>query len=310
MHIPVLAREVLAYLAVRPGGVYLDCTVGLGGHAALMAEAAQPGGRVIGLDRDPEALSQAARRLAPFGGIVLRHANYGCLRETLAALGVARVDGVLIDAGVSSFQLDSPERGFSFQADGPLDMRMDASGAEAPAAAWIASVSEGELAAILRRYGDIGPAGRIARTVVRRRDAGQLKRTGDLAQAVREALPFVKNLPEETRTVFQAIRIAVNEELRWLEAGLIQGIEVLNPGGRLVAIAFHSGEDRIVKTVLREASRPQRRLTADGRVQAIIPPRLRLLSKGPVLPGPEEQRNNPRSKSAKLRAAERRADEE
>lgn len=309
MHIPVLAHEVMEYLAVQPGGVYVDGTIGMGGHAALIAEAAGPEGRIIGLDRDPEALEYAAKRLASFKGLTLRHANYGCLKETLAVLGVAQVDGVLIDAGVSSFQLDTPARGFSFQAVGPLDMRMDRSGAYESAAGWLATVSVRELAGILRRFGDVGPAGRIADAIVRRRDAGQLKSTGDLARAVQEGLPFVKNLPEETRTVFQAIRIAVNDEFHWLEEGLRQAIDVLKPGGRLVAIAFHSGEDRIVKTVFREEGRPRRLLFPDGRVRETVPPRIRILNKEPIGPGEEEQIGNPRSKSAKLRAAERRKEE-
>jgi len=302
-HIPVLAGPALDWLAVQPAGVYVDCTAGAGGHAAQIAARLETG-RLIALDRDPKAVAMARERLAPFAGATVVHANYGQLREVLDGLRIGSVEGILLDAGVSSMQLDAADRGFSFQQEGPLDMRMDTS-TGLPAAAWLQTVSEPELAQVLRQYGDVKPARRIASAIVRRRAAGQLESTGDLASAVKDALQFVRGMPEEVRTVFQAIRIGVNEELQWLEAGLEQAIDCLAPGGRLVVIAFHSGEDRVSKQVLQRASRPERVLHPDGRVRAVHAPRLRLLTRKPVTPDAEEVRVNPRAASARLRAAER-----
>lgn len=303
-HVPVLADEALHWLKIRPEGCYLDCTAGLGGHSARIA-AALTTGRLVALDRDPAAVAIAAERLVPFPHATVRHANYEDLGRELDAEGLARVDGVLLDAGVSSMQLDESVRGFSFQADGPLDMRMDTS--HGPTAReFLADTPEQEIAALLRRYGDVGPAKRIAASIVRRRNANQMSRTTDLVAAVQEALDFVQGTPDEIRTVFQAVRMAVNDELRALERALESAMDRLNPGGRLVVIAFHSGEDRVVKNVLRDGARKQRLLHPDGRVRETIPPRVRVLTPSPVLPGEEEMCRNPRAKSAKLRAAERR----
>ena len=303
LHVPVMLREALEWLAVRPDGRYVDCTAGAGGHSAAIAERLTTG-RLLALDRDPAAVETARRRLAPHESAEVVRANYGELKEVLSGLGWGPVDGVLIDAGVSSMQIDTPGRGFSFQAPGPLDMRMDTT-APVTAASWLAGTTEAELARVLREYGDIGPAGRIARAVLARARAGRLETTEDLAAAVREALPFVKGEPAETRTVFQAVRIAVNDELLALRAGVGQALEAVAPGGRVVAITFHSGEDRIVKTLFREASRPVVELLRDGRRGASFPARFRLPVARPVVPGPEEARENPRAKSARLRVAER-----
>lgn len=306
-HIPVLAEEVLYWLRIDPAGTYVDGTAGAGGHSEQIARQLTSG-RLIALDRDLEAVARASKRLADFACASVYHANYGAMAAVLAELGIEAVDGILIDAGLSSVQLDDPERGFTFQADGPLDMRMDRTTGPA-ALEWLKSVTEPELAGVLRQYGDVGPARRIARSICRRRAAQQLERTRDVAEAVAEALDFVAGVPEETRTVFQALRMAVNEELHWLEEGLHQGVGLLRPGGRIVAIAFHSGEDRVVKNVFREESRVQRLTYPDGRVRSVTPARLRVLTPKPVLPGDEEIRSNPRAKSAKLRVAERRVDE-
>lgn len=302
-HVPVLAEAVVEWLAVRPEGVYVDATAGAGGHASLIA-AQLRGGRLIAFDRDPFAVALAGRRLADFACAEVHYGNYGRLAEGLSALGITAVDGVLIDAGVSSMQLDTPARGFTFQEDGPLDMRMDTSSGPT-AEEYLAGVREAELAEALRQYGDIGPARRIAKEIVRRRDGGRMHRTRDLVEAVHDALGISREVPEETRPVFQAIRIAVNEELRWLEQGLTQGAAALNPGGRLAVITFHSGEDRVAKNVFRDAARPKREYHPDGRTASVREPYLKILTPKPVLPDARECRHNPRSKSAKLRVAER-----
>ncbi|HNR34534.1 MAG TPA: 16S rRNA (cytosine(1402)-N(4))-methyltransferase RsmH [Candidatus Hydrogenedentes bacterium] len=302
-HVPVLAQAVVDGLCIRKDGIYVDGTVGAGGHAALIAERLR-GGRLIAMDCDPESVACAHARLAPFPWVTLLHRNYGELAQVLAELDIGRVDGILIDAGVSSVQLDDPRRGFTFQQEGPLDMRLDTSKG-VTAAQWLARIREDELAQILRAYGDVGPARRIARAILKRARRDAMKTSGDLAGAVSEALDFVHGMPEETRTVFQAIRIAVNEEYRWLEAGLRQGVEVLAPGGRIVVISFHSGEDRIVKRVFQEFSRKREIRWPDGRVRDCIPPRMRILTPKPIQPDEEEIRRNPRAHSARLRMAEK-----
>jgi len=303
VHIPVLAAEALTWLNVRENGVYVDCTAGAGGHSALIAERLT-GGRLLALDRDALAVEMARAKLAKFANAEVVHTNHGRLREALAEAGIDQVDGVLLDAGLSSMQLDTPSRGFSFQQEGPLDMRMNTTEGMT-AAEYLATVNETELARVLRDYGDVGPARRIASAVIRRRDKGLMNTTPDLAEAVAEALPFVSGVPEETRTVFQSVRIAVNEELRWLEEGVRQALEVLKPGGRFVGISFHSGEDRIMKNVLRTASRPQRELHPDGRVKHTVAPLVRVLTPKPIEPGDTESRRNPRARSARMRVAER-----
>ncbi len=308
-HIPVMADAVLEWLAIRPEGCYIDCTVGAGGHSSQILARLTTRGRLLGLDRDPEALALAGARLEHIRANTeaecrLVHANYGAVDAVVAELGWSGVDGILIDAGVSSMQLDQAQRGFSFQVSGPLDMRMDTTSGET-ARAWLAQQNEATLSAVLRRYGDVGPAKRIAAAILRRRDAMQLERTEDLVAAIRDALSFVKGEPDEIRTVFQAIRMAVNAELEGLERGIEAAISVLNPGGRLVVLTFHSGEDRVVKQALRAASRKERLLRPDGRILKEIPPRVVLLTRKPVLPDEEEMARNSRSKSAKLRAVQR-----
>ena len=316
-HVSVMADEVMEWLRVRPGGVYVDCTVGAGGHSVLIAAALAAGAssdsfsgsrftgsRLIGLDRDASSVRIAQERLASYSFASVLHCNYGELASVLKEIGILQVDGVLIDAGLSSMQIDTPERGFSFQTDAPLDMRMDNSSSET-AITYLSRVTEDELARALRDYADVGPTRRIAKSILDRRAHGALNTTRDLVAAVEESLDFLPGMPEEVRTVFQAIRIAVNDEYHWLEAGLLGAIDVLAPEGRLVAISFHSGEDRIVKNVLRDASRAQRSLFPDGRVQAVRPPVLRVLTSKPVRPGDAEIRRNPRCQSARLRAAER-----
>ena len=308
VHVPVLAAEAIAWLGVRGDGVYVDCTTGAGGHSALIAERIKEfgkgRGRLVALDRDPAAVSLARERLGGFAQATVVHASYAELRSVLQGLGIARVDGVLIDAGVSSMQLDEAARGFSFQQEGPLDMRMDTTRGET-AAEYLAGISEAELARVLREYADVRPAKRIARAICERRSAGAIQTTRDLAEAVSALFPYVQGTPDEVRQVFQAIRIAVNDELGQLRAGLEASLEVLGAEGRLVVISFHSGEDRVVKELFRKHGRAKEVLAPDGRVMEVIPARLRVLTRKPVTAGAEEVKANPRSKSAKLRAGEK-----
>jgi 16S rRNA (cytosine1402-N4)-methyltransferase len=287
-HQPVLLEEVLEMLAVRPGGFYVDGTVGLGGHAAEILRRAAPDGRLLGLDRDGEALAIAAERLAPFGERArLDHADFRSLPQRLTA----PPDGVLLDLGVSSMQLDSPERGFSFQAEGPLDMRLDR---EEPhtAAELVNRLPETALADLIYRFGEEHASRRIARAIVTARRQARLATTSALAEVVRRAAGRSRRpgLDPATLTV-QALRIAVNRELEGLGESLGAVARALAPRGRLVVIAFHSLEDREVKQAFRALGR-------DG---------FRLLTRKPVRPGEDEVRRNPRARSARLRALEREA---
>jgi 16S rRNA (cytosine1402-N4)-methyltransferase len=303
VHVPVLADEAIEWLCVRPDGVYVDCTAGAGGHAERIARCLA-GGRLLALDRDPVAVTLANERLAPLGSATVVHGEFSDLLGILASAGMERVDGVLFDLGVSSMQLDDPGRGFSYQREGPLDMRMNPTRGRT-AREYLSSVTMEELMRVLRDYGDVLPARRIAKSIRDRARRGTMETTADLREAVRNALPFVKGTPEETRTVFQAIRMVVNDELRELVSGLAQAIDALAPEGRLVVISFHSGEDRIVKDFLRREGRQRRQFTPDGRLAGVVPPRLRVLTAKPIVPSEDEIRSNPRSASARLRAAER-----
>ena len=303
-HVPVLAGPALEYLRIQEDGVYVDCTAGAGGHSALIAERLSEKGTLIAIDRDPVAVTLTRERVKSFPQVQVVRGNYQDLAARLAQCGITELDGVLIDAGVSSMQLDDPERGFTFQETGPLDMRMDPE-AGASAAEYLERVEESELARILREYGDLKRAKRIAHAICRRRDAAPLETTKDLADVVAEVFDFVQGTPEETRTVFQAIRIEVNEELQGLESVLHQAIDMLRSGGRLVCITFHSGEDRIAKSVFRAAAQKRRALHPDGRVKEVLPAVVKVLTRKPVRPTREEIRANPRARSAKLRAAEK-----
>jgi 16S rRNA (cytosine1402-N4)-methyltransferase len=295
-HEPVLLDEVLAWLAPRPGGRYCDATLGLGGHARAILERSAPDGRLIGLDRDPQALVEAGAALAEFGDRVsLVHAPFSRALEVLTGLDAIPVDGFLVDLGVSSPQLDRPERGFSFRNSGPLDMRMDPSAGET-AADLLQRVDEPELATIIRDYGEERYAGRIARGIIEARDRGALDSTGALGTIVARAMPRHEWHKNPATRTFQALRIVVNQELQQIERLLDQLADCLRPGGRLCIIAFHSLEDRIVKRRLRALA---------GRGGNGETPRMRLLNKHVVVAGDAERERNPRSRSAKLRAAER-----
>lgn len=291
VHVPVLLRETLEVLDLRPGLVVVDGTVGAGGHARAIAAAIAPGGVLVGLDRDSEILVSARAALSASAGaasaearISLHHLPFRAMREALAAAGLPAADRVLLDLGVSSLQLDRPERGFSFMADGPLDMRMD-SDAPVTAAAWLATIGERELADTLFRLGDERYSRRIARAIVATRRRTPFTRTRQLADAVLAALPAAARhgrIHPATRT-FQAIRMAVNDELGELQAGLDAAAACLSPGGRLAVISFHSHEDRLVKQFLRAHAAP--------------------VTKKPLMAQPAEVEVNPRARSAKLRCA-------
>jgi 16S rRNA (cytosine1402-N4)-methyltransferase len=300
-HIPVLYREVLTWLQPRPGGRYVDATVGLGGHALGILDRVAPLGKLLALDTDPQALQQARTRLARFGDdVVFVQARHSDLALVARQHGFGRVDGILLDLGVSSLQLDDPQRGFSFQADGPLDMRMGPDMA-LTAAEIVNTWPEKELARIIYTYGEERHARRVARAICERRP---WQRTRELAARVAGAVGYSGKIHPATRT-FQALRIAVNDELASLEAVLPQATELLAPGGRLVVISFHSLEDRIVKQfMVREASAcvcpPGMPQCACGHVAS-----LQRLTKKPIQATPEEIEHNPRSRSARLRVAER-----
>ncbi|BCA80534.1 16S rRNA (cytosine(1402)-N(4))-methyltransferase RsmH [Desulfuromonas sp. AOP6] len=306
-HLSVMPKEVLAYLAPKAGEIYLDGTVGGGGHARLILEASAPDGRLIGLDRDPAALKKAGEVLAPFGDrAVLRHGNFSEASQILQSLGVERVDGILLDLGVSSHQLDAVERGFSFRADAPLDMRMDTTSGQT-AADVLASASAEELTRIFREYGEERWAGRIARRIVALRPDKPLLTTEQLADLVRDTVPGghkPARIHPATR-VFQALRIHVNGELDHVAQGISRGLELLKTGGRMVVISFHSLEDRIVKQFFqRQAQRcicpPQLPYCSCGHEA-----RLEILTRKAVRAGEEEVADNPRARSAVLRAARR-----
>jgi 16S rRNA (cytosine1402-N4)-methyltransferase len=300
VHTSVLLEEAVAWLDPKPGGRYCDATVGAGGHARAVLERSAPDGRLVGLDRDPAALAIAGAELQPFGDrVTLVHARFSEARDVLERLEMIPVDGFLIDLGVSSPQLDRAERGFSFRLDGPLDMRMDPTRGET-AAELLHRVDEEELTQIIRDHGEERHAARVARAIVEARRAGPVETTGKLAAVVARAIPRHEPGKNPATRTFQALRITVNDELGELERFLAVAADCLRPGGRLVVIAFHSLEDRIVKWRLRELAG-----RGAGGKRTAAPAQLRLLTKHVVVPANEERVRNPRARSARLRAAER-----
>jgi len=308
-HRPVLLETSLSFLALRPNATIVDGTLGAGGHAAAILERIAPDGVLIGLDRDPAAIAAASRTLAPFADRArLRHASFRDLHQVLAEEDVLPVDGVLFDLGVSSPQLDDPQRGFRFGADTAddtaLDMRMDPESG-VTAAHLLRRAPVDTLAAWFRDYSDLPGAHRLARAIAETRENKPLRTARDLREVIAAAGVGRGRRHDPATLVFQALRIAVNDEIGALTDGLEGAIESLRPGGRLVVIAYHSAEDRVVKNCFRDA---QRGCTCPPRTPVCVcggRKRLQVLTRRPLGPEPEEVRENPRARSARLRAAER-----
>ncbi len=306
-HVPVMLHEVMTHLNLKQGGTYVDCTLGGGGHTLEIIKKIQPGGRVIGIDQDPNALAAARQRLESYGqSIVFVHSNYYRLKEISAELDLDGADGVLFDLGVSSHQLDEGERGFSYMQDASLDMRMNP-GDRVTAEQIVNEKTEDELAAIIRDFGEERWARRIARFIVEYREKSPIHTTGELVEIIKKAVPAGarREGPHPAKRTFQALRIAVNDELNRFRNALHDAVDITRPGGRICVISFHSLEDRIAKEVFRDLAK-----------SCICPPGLpvcmcnkkqqvRVLTGKPVLPTPEELQVNPRARSAKLRAAEK-----
>ena len=300
-HLPVLYQEIILALRPQSSGHYVDCTVGAGGHASGILEVSAPAGKLLGLDVDPQALDLAAARLKPFDGrVILVKASYVHLKEQLQKIGWQSVLGILADLGVSSMQIDTPSRGFSFQKEGPLDMRFDPS-QPLRAESLVNTASEHELADILWHYGEEPQSRRIARAIC---EARPIETTTQLAEVVQRSVGRKGKIHPATRT-FQALRIAVNQELEALETFLPQAVEVLEPGGRLAVISFHSLEDRLIKQFMHRESRdcicPPEQPTCTCGHQAT----LKMITRHPMVGKDDEVRENPRSRSAKLRVAEK-----
>ena len=320
-HVPVMLEEVLKFLQPGPGGVYIDGTVGGGGHTEAILERSAPDGRVLGIDTDAQALARVQARLAEpvkNGRLLLRHGNFAELTHFVNEVGFASIQGILLDLGFSSDQMDNPERGFSFSFDGPLDMRLDQT-QPVSAADLVNSASEQELADIFWRYGEETRSRQIARRIVRARARGAITRTAQLAELAAAGAPYKPGAIHPATKTFQALRIAVNSELEQLETVLPQILDVLSirkrevkaggegsdEGGRMVIISFHSLEDRLVKEFMRREATdclcpPQVPVCVCGHKA-----RLRLLTKKPITATSEEVERNPRARSAKLRAAGR-----
>jgi 16S rRNA (cytosine1402-N4)-methyltransferase len=304
-HLPVMLAEVLATLAPREDAAYLDCTFGGGGYARAILEAA-PRCTLFAMDRDPDAIARGAALASRFAPrLTLIEGRFGDMLDHLAARGVTALDGVVMDLGVSSFQLDQAERGFSFRAEGPLDMRMEKQGPSA--ADLVNTLPEAELADILFHLGEERFARRIAKAIVARRAEQPFETTGDLAALVRSKVPRDPSGIDGATRAFQALRLAVNDELGEVERGLAAAASLLAPGGRLVVVAFHSLEDRIAKRFMADATgRAGGASRHDpGALRAAARPRFRLLTTRALRPSEAETRGNPRARSARLRAMER-----
>jgi len=298
-HTTVLLTEAVEALVTQPGGTYVDGTFGRGGHARALLAMLSPAGRLVVFDKDPEAVAAAGQIADP--RLTVCHCGFARMREELAALGIAHVDGVLFDLGVSSPQIDNPVRGFSFRFDAPLDMRMDTTRGET-AADFLARADERHIAEVIRDYGEERFAVQIAKALVARREGGSpVRTTGELSQVVARAVKTREPGQDPATRTFQALRIHVNAELEELEQGLSAALALLKPGGRLAVISFHSLEDRIVKSFIARESRDE----IDRRAPMAAPRPMRLVSLGRTRPGAAEIAANARARSAILRVAER-----
>lgn len=306
-HISVLAGPCIEALRIRPDGAYIDATAGGGGHSLLIAERLGPGGRLFCFDRDQEALDAARKRLADhLDKTIFIKSNFAQMAQALAELDAPRPDGILFDLGVSSYQLDNGQRGFSYMTDAPLDMRMDRDQA-LTAREVVNGYSQERLRQLLWDYGEERYSGRVAAAIVRRRRQKPIETTLELAEIIRGAMPpqALREKQHPAKRSFQAIRIEVNGELQAVEQALNDAVDLLNPGGRVAVISFHSLEDRIVKQVFAQQTKgcicpPEFPVCVCGKK-----PRLKLLHKGVILPSQEEMEQNPRARSAKLRSAEK-----
>ena len=306
-HKSVLLKETVDSLCIRPDGIYVDGTLGGGGHAFEVCRRLGPGGRLIGIDQDQDAIAAASERLAPFGDrAVIVRSNYRQIQDVLEGLQIGRVDGIYLDLGVSSCQLDTAERGFSYREDAPLDMRMDRRNTQT-AADLVNGCDESELYRIIRDYGEEKFAKNIAKHIVKARQEKPIETTGELTEIIKAAIPAKMRATggHPAKRTFQAIRIALNHELEVLDQSIDTMIQLLNPGGRLSIITFHSLEDRIVKNRFRENENPcicppDFPVCVCGRVS-----RGRVITRKPILPSEEELEENKRAKSAKLRVFER-----
>ncbi|MGI5877190.1 MAG: 16S rRNA (cytosine(1402)-N(4))-methyltransferase RsmH [Christensenellales bacterium] len=306
-HIPVLLSESLSFLSPVSGGTYLDGTLGMGGHAEAILEAGSPDSRLVGIDRDREALAAAQRRLSRFADrFISVHGDFRDAVELLRQQDIAALDGAILDLGVSSYQFDTPERGFSYGHDAPLDMRMDRSGGTT-ARDVVNGYTQPELAQVIRTYGEERWAARIAQFIVRERERVPIETTGQLADIIRKAIPAGarRTGPHPARRTFQALRIEVNQELRGLEEAVESIAGLLNPGARLCVISFHSLEDRAVKTAMRRMENP---CTCPRSAPVCVcgrKPIGKASPRGAVEPRPEETESNPRARSARMRVFEK-----
>ena len=307
-HIPVLLEPTMESLALKSDGIYVDGTLGGGGHSENILQRTAPNGRLIGIDQDDEALAAAGARLEKYGSRFIKvKSNFCQMKDVLADLGIGQVDGILLDIGVSSHQLDDGSRGFSYMVDAPLDMRMDQNSGSMTAADLLAELSEEEIADIIYKYGEERYSRRIARQIVNARAKEPIKTTFQLVDLIRRAMPHTKNKEKQhpAKRTFQALRIAVNDELGVLQAALDDALDLLKPGGRLSVITFHSLEDRIVKEQFKTWAKgctcpPDFPICVCGKK-----PTVKIITRKPIVADDEELEVNPRSRSAKLRCVEK-----
>ncbi|MBE5997256.1 MAG: 16S rRNA (cytosine(1402)-N(4))-methyltransferase RsmH [Lachnospiraceae bacterium] len=307
IHEPVMLRECLDALRIRPDGIYVDGTMGGAGHSAEIAKVLDTTGKLIGIDQDEDAIRAASKRLEPYGErVIIVRDNFRNIRQVMNERNITHADGILLDLGVSSYQIDNPERGFSYMQDAPLDMRMDQRGS-VTAADLINDLPEEELSRILRDFGEERFAGSIAAKIVRERKNAPVRTTGELVRIIRSAVPkkFQDVGGHPAKRTFQAIRIALNDELSAVEDAVEDMIDLLGNGGRLCIITFHSLEDRIVKNAFRRNEHP---CTCPPDFPVCVcgkTPKGKVITKKPILPTNEETERNPRAKSAKLRVFEK-----